>query len=164
MKIMYTYIRLTILMILLPCCSFFAQQANPSSQDHTVLYYFTGKGYVDSGTKKQIIFSEMMIHATHNVSNIALENNNVIIGKSGKYKISLSCEETDSKKQKKVMYSVIVNNKEIPKMSKINTNAEDKYTVMQLKKGDILAFNIMDIQGQISDKNMITNTLKVKVY
>ncbi|CAA7194924.1 hypothetical protein [Chryseobacterium potabilaquae] len=161
---MYKYIRLTILTIILSCSSFFAQETKLSSQDNSILYYFTGKGYTDSGIKKQLVFSEMVAYATHNVSNIKLENNNIIVGKTGKYKLSLNCEESASNKQKHVVYSVRVNNKEIPNISKISTNAEERYTEMQLKKGDVLAFNIVNIQDLSNNKDLITNILTLRVY
>ncbi|CAA7391699.1 hypothetical protein [Chryseobacterium fistulae] len=163
MKVTYQHIRLSLLAIILSCNCMFAQKANIAN-DNSVLYYFMGKGYIESGMKKQIAFSEMGAHAPHNVSNIILENNNIIIGKTGTYKLSLSCEEELTKKQKKVIYSVRVNNKEISNMANVNTNAEERYNTIQLKKGDILAFNIVSIQDPSSDKNTITNTLKLRVY
>ncbi|CAA7197332.1 hypothetical protein [Chryseobacterium potabilaquae] len=163
MKVTYQYIRLSLLAIILSCNCILAQKVT-IAKDNSVLYYFMGKGYIESGVKKQIVFTDMGAHATHNVSNIILENNNIIIGKTGTYKLSLSCEEGLTKKQKKVIYSVTVNNNEISNLVNVNTNAEERYNTIQLKKGDILAFNIVSIQDPLTDKNTITNTLKLRAY
>lgn len=127
--------------------------------DKNPIYSFSGTGYEGEDIKKKIIFSEMSIDNT-NTEEISLKNNEVIIGKEGTYRISLSSVIKDNKTGGK--YAVNINSKEAFELNPQDMLPTGVYCFqIYLKKGASLGFTMIKKDGKVSS-SVESNHLKVQ--
>lgn len=123
------------------------------------IYSFNGTGYQGEEMEKRVIFSEMSVDNT-NTEEISLKNNEVIIGKEGNYRISLSSVTKDIKTTDK--YAVNVNSKvafEFNPQDMLSTGVY--FFQMYLKKGSSLGFTRIENDWKIIS-SVESNHLKVQ--
>ncbi|SDG38728.1 hypothetical protein SAMN05421825_3220 [Epilithonimonas hungarica] len=128
-------------------------QATEGAIDKNPVYSIEGTGYQESGSKRQIIFSNLNIEGD-NKNEITLNNNEITVKKDGIYRIGLSSEINKGvEKEQQLKYSIHLNNKEAFQSEKGALSLEGKYYFqIQLKSGDTLSFDVL------SDKVLSTTS------
>ncbi|WP_294304349.1 hypothetical protein [uncultured Chryseobacterium sp.] len=99
------------LILLILSLSINAQQAS------SLFVNYEGTGYTGSGLTKSMKLSSQTVGSTHS-ENFTLNNNIITVGKSGLYKISMSCGVTGSNiNAQELKYRFYVNNAEVYSLS-----------------------------------------------
>ncbi|MDP9962285.1 hypothetical protein [Chryseobacterium lathyri] len=143
MKYTNLYPKLMTLSLLISLFNFTHAQnvAKAEIVDKNPIYSFDGVGYDGEGVKKKMILSDMSM-GNINTEEISLKDNEVVIGKEGVYKISLTSVAEDNKTKDR--YIVNINDKEIFELKSQNLLSTGKYFFqIQLNKGDTLSFSII---------------------
>ncbi|WP_123921501.1 hypothetical protein [Chryseobacterium viscerum] len=146
----------TLFMLLIFPCFMYSQQHIEKMIDKNPVYAIEGIGYNESGVKKLMNFSKLSAQG-EDKGEIMLTNNEIEVTKNGIYRISVSSEINKNPKDKQQpIFAVHINGKEAFVARKGNLSAEGEYYFqIQLKKGDVLSFSIVDEAITAMEKNSL---------
>ncbi|MFD2034652.1 hypothetical protein ACFSKL_07630 [Belliella marina] len=127
-------------------------------KDNNPVRVMEGKGYnsLEDGVRNQMRFSGT------GGTEVSLRDNEVIVHKTGVYKISVSTDiDKDDIIQKRVNYEVVVNGKEAFQTNSHTFPSTGVYSFqVQLKENDRLCFNLVKIMDE--EDNISQNKLTVQ--
>lgn len=127
--------------------SVYAQQhIEKKMTDTNPVYSIEGTGYHEQGTKNRINFSKLT--SANDKSEVSLNNNEITVHKTGVYRINLISETgRNTKAENQVPYYVNLNGKEAFRGSGNSLDDTGYYFQIQLKKGDILSFDVPETEN-----------------
>lgn len=157
MKQIFERYKLSILFLVLFFNSLYSQVNNEGIIDQNTVYTFEGKDYNETDFKKEMIFSEITMNGPDTEGNV-LNNNKITVGKDGIYRITLHSYLPEEEVEE-MIYVINLNSKEAFQAKPLNKSGE-YYFQIQLKKGDILSFDI--IKGIETVTKDIHNVLKMQ--
>ncbi|MFP3835599.1 hypothetical protein [Chryseobacterium sp. SIMBA_028] len=113
--------------------------------DGNPIYSVEGTGYIDSETKKRMVFSNLTVEG-NNQDEISLNDNEIKVKKEGIYRITLGSEVNKTLESGKyINYFINLNGKPAFQSELGMLSSQGIYSFqIQLKKDDLLSFDITD--------------------
>ncbi|MBB4807946.1 hypothetical protein HNP38_003262 [Chryseobacterium defluvii] len=160
MKKVIIHIKIPALLLLLMIFSPAYSQRKEAVIDKNPIYSFEGRGFMETGMDKRMIFFSNSIIEGENKNEVSMNNNEMTINKDGIYRINISSGiSKEAVKAGQAYYSVNLNGKEIFRSEQGSLSPQGVYRFqIQLKKDDILSFSRVD------DQSMNNNDIERKNY
>lgn len=139
------YFKINVLLFLTMFFNPILAQHNEDIVDGNPIYSVEGTGYIDSETKKRMVFSNLAVEG-NNQDEISLNDNEVKVKKEGIYRITLGSEVNKTLESRKhINYFININGKPAFQSEVGMLSSQGIYSFqIQLKKDDILSFDIAD--------------------
>ncbi|MGU3376988.1 hypothetical protein [Chryseobacterium sp. M5A1_1a] len=141
------YLKINILLFLTIFFNPILAQHHEDIVDGNPIYSVEGIGYIDSETKKRMVFSTLTVEG-NNQNEVSLNNNEITVKKDGIYRITLISEVNKTLESgKHINYFINLNGKLAFQSEQGMLSSQGMYSFqIQLKKDDLLSFDIEDQQ------------------